>query len=138
MDHKQPPFIARRPITRRRFVQGLALVGCGSTRLAHSGTQPAAGPPPGLATSPVSLVIGSAPINITGHARMATLANDSIPGPCLRLRQGELLSARVTNHLSEPTSIHWHGIRLPSSQDGCQDSAFAAFLRAKALPTSFP
>ena len=40
------------------------------------------------------------------------------PGPTLRVRQGEELKVRLVNQLLEPTSIHWHGIRLPNAMDG--------------------
>lgn len=38
--------------------------------------------------------------------------------PVLRGRRGEPFAARLVNHLDEPTTLHWHGIRLPNSQDG--------------------
>lgn len=40
------------------------------------------------------------------------------PGPVLRARQGERLSVAVTNGLPAPTTVHWHGIRLPVEMDG--------------------
>lgn len=40
------------------------------------------------------------------------------PGPALVLTRGEPVAVRVTNHLSEATSIHWHGIELQSYYDG--------------------
>lgn len=44
--------------------------------------------------------------------------NDSIPGPTLRLRQGDRLRVRVENALEEGTTVHWHGIRVPNAMDG--------------------
>jgi FtsP/CotA-like multicopper oxidase with cupredoxin domain len=40
------------------------------------------------------------------------------PGPTVRVRQGEELKVRLVNELLEPTSIHWHGVRLPNAMDG--------------------
>ena len=40
------------------------------------------------------------------------------PGPTLRLKRGEELRIRLVNELPEPTSIHWHGVRLPNAMDG--------------------
>jgi FtsP/CotA-like multicopper oxidase with cupredoxin domain len=40
------------------------------------------------------------------------------PGPVLRLRQATPFRATVENRLSEPTTVHWHGIRLPNAMDG--------------------
>jgi len=44
--------------------------------------------------------------------------NGSVPGPELRLRQGECLRVAVENRLDEETTVHWHGIRLPNAMDG--------------------
>jgi FtsP/CotA-like multicopper oxidase with cupredoxin domain len=41
-----------------------------------------------------------------------------IPGPELRVRQGERLRIVVHNELPEDTTVHWHGIRLPNAMDG--------------------
>ena len=42
----------------------------------------------------------------------------AVPGPTLRLKRGEELRVRLVNELPEPTTIHWHGVRLPNSMDG--------------------
>lgn len=44
--------------------------------------------------------------------------NDKTPGPLLRYRQGETLNRLLVNNLPQPTTIHWHGIRLPNGMDG--------------------
>jgi FtsP/CotA-like multicopper oxidase with cupredoxin domain len=42
----------------------------------------------------------------------------SYPGPTIRVRRGELFTARLVNNLPEPTNIHWHGLLVPSDMDG--------------------
>ena len=42
----------------------------------------------------------------------------TVPGPLLIGRVGDTLVVRLVNRLPEPTSIHWHGLRLPSVMDG--------------------
>lgn len=42
----------------------------------------------------------------------------SVPGPLLRYRQGDELNLRFENALDEPTTVHWHGQRLPNAMDG--------------------
>jgi FtsP/CotA-like multicopper oxidase with cupredoxin domain len=42
----------------------------------------------------------------------------TVPGPTLRVKRGDELRVRLVNELSEPTSIHWHGVRLPNAMDG--------------------
>src|SRR5688500_9569956 len=44
--------------------------------------------------------------------------NGQVPGPVLEARAGDVLEVRFTNRLPEPTSIHWHGLRLPAPMDG--------------------
>lgn len=44
--------------------------------------------------------------------------NGAAPGPEIRARRGERVRVRLVNGLDEPTSIHWHGIRIDNSMDG--------------------
>jgi FtsP/CotA-like multicopper oxidase with cupredoxin domain len=44
--------------------------------------------------------------------------NGSIPGPEIRVKQGDRLRVTLTNRLPVSTTIHWHGIRLPNAEDG--------------------
>jgi CopA family copper-resistance protein len=64
------------------------------------------------------LVVENKVVNITGKDRTATVINGQLPGPALRFKEGENVTVHVTNRLKEPTSIHWHGLLLPSEQDG--------------------
>ena len=42
----------------------------------------------------------------------------TVPGPVLRVKRGEEVNVRLANDLPEPTSVHWHGLRLPNAMDG--------------------
>jgi FtsP/CotA-like multicopper oxidase with cupredoxin domain len=42
----------------------------------------------------------------------------TLPGPTLRIRRGAELRVRLVNELTQPTSIHWHGVRVPNAMDG--------------------
>ena len=53
-----------------------------------------------------------------GRKDMAITLNGGITGPVLRFTEGEMATIRVTNHLKETTSIHWHGLLVPGSKDG--------------------
>ena len=44
--------------------------------------------------------------------------NGQVPGPELRVREGDLVRVIVTNHLPAPTTIHWHGVDLNWKMDG--------------------
>jgi FtsP/CotA-like multicopper oxidase with cupredoxin domain len=44
--------------------------------------------------------------------------NGSVPGPLLQARVGDDVTVTLTNDLDEPTTIHWHGMRVPNEMDG--------------------
>jgi len=44
--------------------------------------------------------------------------NSRVPGPEIRVRQGERLRVAVRNDLTEETTVHWHGLRVPNAMDG--------------------
>lgn len=44
--------------------------------------------------------------------------NGSVPGEQLRVKEGEVVKATLTNKLDEPVTIHWHGVPVPNTQDG--------------------
>ena len=44
--------------------------------------------------------------------------NDQIPGPIIKAKAGTLLTVDVENQLTEPTSVHWHGLRIDNAMDG--------------------
>jgi FtsP/CotA-like multicopper oxidase with cupredoxin domain len=41
-----------------------------------------------------------------------------VPGPTLRVKRGGTVKVRVVNQLPQPTSVHWHGIRIENAMDG--------------------
>lgn len=41
-----------------------------------------------------------------------------VPGPTIEAQVGDVLEIRLTNHLPEPTVVHWHGLRIPAVMDG--------------------
>ncbi|QBK31869.1 multicopper oxidase family protein [Roseitalea porphyridii] len=44
--------------------------------------------------------------------------NGRAPGPQIRVTRGERVRVRFTNNLDEPTSVHWHGVRIDNRMDG--------------------
>ena len=65
-----------------------------------------------------NLVVEHRMVDITGTPRPAMTVNGQLPAPALRFREGEEVVINVTNNLREDTSIHWHGLLVPSGQDG--------------------
>ena len=46
------------------------------------------------------------------------LFGETTPGPEIRIRQGGQVTRRLVNRLPQPTSVHWHGIRIANEMDG--------------------
>ena len=44
--------------------------------------------------------------------------NGQAPGPVIRIKLGDTLRVELVNKLPEPTTIHWHGVRVPNAMDG--------------------
>ncbi|UVI33556.1 multicopper oxidase family protein [Paenibacillus spongiae] len=44
--------------------------------------------------------------------------NNSVPGPEIRVKQGEDVTIHLKNELPDPVTIHWHGIPVPNAMDG--------------------
>ncbi|MFW3174860.1 copper resistance system multicopper oxidase [Xanthomonas phaseoli] len=114
-------------LSRRRFVQGLALggVAAASGLWRNDARAAAQANPPVLRGSSQSLQIGCLPVNFTGRPRSAITVNQSLPAPTLRWREGDTVSVRVRNALTDqPTSVHWHGLLLPANMDGVPGMSF--------------
>lgn len=123
---------------RRRFVTGLAMSGAAITSLGLTGCASTASLNTRVASRPsrtfsekkelrgtaFDLTISEQRVNFTGRPRIATAINGSVPGPILRWKEGETVTLRVTNQLSVPSSIHWHGIILPNKMDGVPGLTF--------------
>lgn len=123
-------FPANPAFTRRRFVLGASSVLALSTlpfpQTLWANTASAAPAGPTILTgNQFDLHIGYQKVNFTGVERIATTVNGSLPGPILRWKEGERVTLRVTNHLDHDSSIHWHGIILPSAMDGVPGLSFA-------------
>lgn len=56
-----------------------------------------------------------------GHTVPGYGLNGQVPGPVIEARQGVPLAIHFTNHLPEPTVLHWHGLRVPAAMDGTED-----------------
>lgn len=125
----EPPFShgsTASGLSRRRFVQGLALGGIAASGLWRNDARAAAqANTPVLRGSSQSLQIGRLPVNFTGRPRSAITVNQSLPAPTLRWREGDTVSVRVRNALTDqPTSVHWHGLLLPANMDGVPGMSF--------------
>ena len=130
-------------IPRRRFVQGLIAGGvlAAFPSILHAASSSVVktitGNAPELSGKVIELVIDESPVNFTGVVRMATTVNGSIPGPTLRLIEGDDVTIKVTNKLSVPSSIHWHGIILPYQMDGVPGISFKGIMPGETFVYKF-
>jgi CopA family copper-resistance protein len=84
------------------------------------------------------LTIDKVKINVAGEEQTAMGINGTVPGPVLRFKEGEDLTLKVTNNLDEDTSIHWHGLILPFTQDGVPGLSFEGIKPGETFTYTFP
>src|SRR6516165_1250446 len=124
------------PLTRRRFMGAAA---AGALALIPAPLRHAlAAPAPVLSGTEFALEIGSMPITLNGRQTTATAVNAQVPAPILRWREGDTVTLAVTNRLSEPSSIHWHGVRTPAPMDGVPGLSFRGIPPGKTFVYRFP
>lgn len=70
------------------------------------------------------LQIGETAVRFAGREGVATGINGTVPGPLVRLKEGQRAILNVSNALEEKTSIHWHGLILPTDMDGVPGLSF--------------
>ena len=112
--------------SRRRFLQGIAAAATlGATGLWESSSWARALPRQReLGGTTFDLDIAALPVSFTGKDAVATAINGLVPGPVLRVREGDTVTLRVTNRLTEMTAIHWHGMLLDAAMDGVPGISF--------------
>ena len=115
-------------LTRRRFVQGIAAAGVAAFiegKFSRADAETISHSPSVLTGNHFDLAIEPHYVDFTGRRVKAIKINGSLPGPTLKWREGETVTIAVTNQLHEPTSIHWHGIRVLAAMDGVPGLSFA-------------
>ena len=122
MSDQKQPFLAR-----REFVKGVAVAGALlplTTFAPFAWAYDATGVESELSGTVFDLEIAPMKVNLTGKESMATTVNGLLPGPVLKVKEGDTVTIRVTNRLDEMTTIHWHGIILDAEMDGVPGISF--------------
>ncbi len=91
----------------------------------------------GQAADSIDLIIKKKTIRIGERKAEAMTINGAVPGPLLRMREGESVTLRVKNELEEPTSIHWHGLILPAPMDGVPGVSFPGIMPGETFTYRF-
>nr|WP_245825182.1 copper resistance system multicopper oxidase [Neoasaia chiangmaiensis] len=100
--------------------------------------RPYPGVVPPIARDRYDLTIGRTPLHIDGKFLNAPSVDGGVPGPVLRWREGDTVTLNIRNTLDEPTSIHWHGIRLPADMDGVPGLSFRGIPPGETFTYRFP
>jgi len=114
-------------INRRTFVKGVAVASAfasGLGSLEAKNIQPSINKNHDLYGTEFHLVISKIAVNFTGTPAIATTINGQIPAPTLHFKEGETVTIHVYNDLDVDSSIHWHGIILPTNMDGVPNISF--------------
>ncbi|WP_193182769.1 copper resistance system multicopper oxidase [Nisaea sediminum] len=85
-----------------------------------------------------NLTVDRVTVDTGSFTRSGIGYNGATPGPVLRFKEGEDVTINVTNNLSEPTSIHWHGLILPYKQDGVPGISYDGIAPGETFTYRFP
>jgi len=86
----------------------------------------------------IDLAVGEGERVVQGRKGHGIAVNGSVPGPLIRLREGQRVRLNVTNHLEEDTSIHWHGLLVPFHMDGVPGISFPGIRPGQTFTYEFP
>lgn len=130
-------------LDRRALIRSAAW-GCGGVAVAaalpawaRSGTTGINADPGLLSGENIALTIGHSPFTVGGRTGHAVTVNGTLPGPILRLKEGQRVQLAVTNTLNEDSSIHWHGLLLPFQMDGVPGVSFPGIKPGKTYNYEF-
>ena len=95
-------------------------------------------PIPTVAGDDITLTIARQTMTIDGRRMRAIGINGTVPGPLIRLREGQVARLRVVNGLDVDSSIHWHGLLVPADQDGVPGISFPGIAPGATYVAAFP
>ena len=104
-------------LTRRRVLKSAAAAGAAGIGFSTMGKFAGWA---ALKPEPVVLKTASIEAKLTdaGLTRNVLTYGEAGMPPVVRMRKGEAFAARLINGIDDPTTIHWHGIRVPNKMDG--------------------
>jgi CopA family copper-resistance protein len=138
-------------LKRREFLRAAALGGAGAavSQIMPAWAQPVtsgagAGVLPEVSGNDIALTISRIPLRVDGKAARGIGINGTVPGPLIRLKEGETVRLRVTNGIrgsgggDEQSSIHWHGLLVPFAMDGVPGISFPGINPGETFVYEFP
>ena len=128
-------------LNRRRLLTAAGALGLANGLFpswAISGTQGSDPNLPTLTGPDIDLSVGHIRLKVDGKVGNAVAMNGTVPAPLLRFKQGQTARIKVTNTLSEDTSIHWHGLLVPFLMDGVPGLTFPGIKPGETFTYEFP
>ena len=131
-------------VNRRQVLRGVAGLGGGTilSGLLPSWAQGAGSHSsrraPGLSGAEISLTIDRGGWPVDGREGSVMSVNGTVPGPLLRLREGQRVRISVDNRTDETASIHWHGLLVPFEMDGVPGVSFPGIPARSTFLYEFP
>ncbi|WP_281422087.1 copper resistance system multicopper oxidase [Aquisediminimonas sediminicola] len=86
----------------------------------------------------IALTVGHSEFTTGGKSGHAITVNGTLPGPLIRLKEGQRVRLSVANTLDEDTSIHWHGLLVPFQFDGVPGLSFPGIKPGETFTYDFP
>lgn len=86
----------------------------------------------------LKMTVADATFQTGSRTGPAVTVNGTVPGPLVRLKEGQNLVVDMVNNSSEGTSIHWHGLLVPFLMDGVPGVTMAALEPGKTFRYEFP
>lgn len=138
--HVGTAFMKYPDLTRRRILQGASLGASALllNRFLPAWAQPVSAGLPTLSGEDIRLRVARDTLMIEGRPSRVIGINGTVPGPLLRLRQGQKLRLTVENALDEDTSLHWHGLIVPFQMDGVPGVSFPGIKPRSTFTYEFP
>lgn len=93
---------------------------------------------PEVSGEDIRLKIAHQMLTIDGRQGHGIGINGTVPGPLIRLREGQNVRLHVENTLDEDSSIHWHGLILPFHMDGVPGVSFPGIKPRRTFTYEFP
>ncbi|WP_377514200.1 multicopper oxidase family protein [Prauserella oleivorans] len=84
-----------------------------------------------------ALTAEQADVDLGGYVARTWAYNGRVPGPAIRCSAGDQLEIDVANRLPEPTTVHWHGLRLRNDMDGVPNLTQAPIRAGDSMRYSF-
>ena len=126
-------------LERRAVLRALVLgAGAGLVPFLPAWAQPVSAGLPAVSGEDIHLRVARQMLIADGGPTHAIGINGTVPGPLVRLREGQEVRLTVENALDEQTSIHWHGLLVPFQMDGVPGISFPGIPAGQSFTYRFP